>query len=242
MKALDAFPKGHVIGVGVHTGLQAINLMVHGTRLVLFKKKGEPMPDSIMKDVFNLAIGFISGLGGIAKSAATTAISAVNPAAGAAWVAMNRFADSGESGRAPRAIRPRGDTPSPPPPPRGQSLEPARTRGNASNRASQSSRPAAPAAVVNPADIPVPSSRRQKAKAFVQQGPAPTAASSSTAPVRDRKIESGDEGFASATGFGKPKPKRKTKEVLNIPPPILEYFDVKNDPHFIRAPKHQPKK
>ena len=28
------------------------------------------------------------------------------------------------------------------------------------------------------------------------------------------------------------------KEVLNIPPPILEYFDVKNDPHFIRA--HRP--
>ena len=40
------------------------------------------------------------------------------------------------------------------------------------------------------------------------------------------------------SGSGKPK----TKEVLNIPPPILEYFDVKNDPHFIRAPKHQPKK
>jgi hypothetical protein len=31
---------------------------------------------------------------------------------------------------------------------------------------------------------------------------------------------------------------RGTKEVLNIPPPILEYFDVKNDPHFIRA--HRP--
>jgi hypothetical protein len=29
-----------------------------------------------------------------------------------------------------------------------------------------------------------------------------------------------------------------TKEVLNIPKPILEYFDVKNDPHFIRA--HRP--
>jgi hypothetical protein len=28
------------------------------------------------------------------------------------------------------------------------------------------------------------------------------------------------------------------KEVLNIPKPILEYFDVKNDPHFIRA--HRP--
>ena len=35
-------------------------------------------------------------------------------------------------------------------------------------------------------------------------------------------------------GSGKPK----TKEVLNIPKPILEYFDVKNDPHFIRA--HRP--
>ena len=45
-------------------------------------------------------------------------------------------------------------------------------------------------------------------------------------------------------GRTKPKAKRYggTKEVLNIPPPILEYFDVKNDPHFIRAPKHQPKK
>jgi hypothetical protein len=42
--------------------------------------------------------------------------------------------------------------------------------------------------------------------------------------------------------LGRGKPKRKTKEVLNIPPPILEHFDVKNDPHFIRAPKHQPKK
>ena len=47
-------------------------------------------------------------------------------------------------------------------------------------------------------------------------------------------------------GAGKPSRKRgrgkpATKEVLNIPPPILEYFDVKNDPHFIRAPKHQPK-
>ena len=50
-----------------------------------------------------------------------------------------------------------------------------------------------------------------------------------------------------AAGAGKPKRKRVkgipvTKEVLNIPQPILEYFDVKNDPHFIRAPKHQPKK
>ena len=40
------------------------------------------------------------------------------------------------------------------------------------------------------------------------------------------------------TGRGKPQ----TKEVSNIPQPILEYFDVKNDPHFIRAPKHQPQK
>ena len=38
--------------------------------------------------------------------------------------------------------------------------------------------------------------------------------------------------------LGRGKPKRKTKEVLNIPKPILEYFDVKNDPHFIRA--HRP--
>ena len=197
------------------------------------------MPDSIMKDVFHLAIGFISGLGGIAKSAATTAISAVNPAAGAAWLAINRYADSGESGRAPRMIQPRGATP---PPPHGN----VRNRGNASNRASQSLGPAAPAAaapaaVVDPANVPLPPSRRpQRVKAYVQQGPGPTAASSSTAPGKGKKNESADEGFASATGSGKPK--RKTKEVLNIPPPILEYFDVKNDPHFIRAPKHQPKK
>jgi hypothetical protein len=43
-------------------------------------------------------------------------------------------------------------------------------------------------------------------------------------------------------GAGKPKRKRvrgiPVKEVLNIPKPILEYFDVKNDPHFIRA--HRP--
>ena len=39
---------------------------------------------------------------------------------------------------------------------------------------------------------------------------------------------------ADMSGRGKPK----TKEVLNIPQPILEYFDVKNDPHFIRA--HRP--
>ena len=90
MKAVDAFPKGQVIGMTIHGLLQSLNYMVHGTRLVLFKKKGEPMPDSIMKDMFHLAIGFISGLGGIAKSAATTAISAVNPAAAAAWVAVNR--------------------------------------------------------------------------------------------------------------------------------------------------------
>jgi hypothetical protein len=43
---------------------------------------------------------------------------------------------------------------------------------------------------------------------------------------------------AGKRGRGKPKHKAKTKEVLNIPPPILEYFDVKNDPHFIRA--HRP--
>ena len=41
-----------------------------------------------------------------------------------------------------------------------------------------------------------------------------------------------------SAGNGKPKPKAKTKEVLNIPKPILEHFDVKNDPHFIRA--HRP--
>ena len=43
-------------------------------------------------------------------------------------------------------------------------------------------------------------------------------------------------------GAGKPKRKRvrgiPVKEVLNIPKPILEYVDVKNDPHFIRA--HRP--
>ena len=50
--------------------------------------------------------------------------------------------------------------------------------------------------------------------------------------------KSADDGFASATGSGKPRHKAKTKEVLNIPPPIREYFDVKNDPHFIRA--HRP--
>jgi hypothetical protein len=44
--------------------------------------------------------------------------------------------------------------------------------------------------------------------------------------------------LAPRWGRGKPV----TKEVLNIPQPILEYFDVKNDPHFIRAPKHQPQK
>jgi hypothetical protein len=75
-------------------------------------------------------------------------------------------------------------------------------------------------------------------RAFVQEGPAPAAARSSTAPVQGKRFESGDEGFASATGNGKPRRKAKTKEVLNIPPPILEYFDVKNDPHFIRA--HRP--
>ena len=217
--------------------------MVHGTRLVLFKKKGQPMPETIMKDVWHLAIGFVSGLGGLAKSAATTAISAVNPAAAAAWVAVNRYADSGESRRPQKTLRPRGDTPSPPPPPppRGQSEGPARNKGNASNRASQSLGAAARAAatVLNPADIPVPPSRRQqRVKALVQEGTAPAAARSSTAPGQGRKIESGDEGFASATGFGKPRHKAKTKEVLNIPPPILEYFDVKNDPHFIRA--HRP--
>ena len=39
-----------------------------------------------------------------------------------------------------------------------------------------------------------------------------------------------------APQWGKGTP--ATKEVLNIPPPILEHFDVKNDPHFIRA--HRP--
>jgi hypothetical protein len=76
-------------------------------------------------------------------------------------------------------------------------------------------------------------------EAYVQEGPS-AAASSSAAPAQGKRFESADEGYASAVGFGKRKP--KTKEVLNIPPPILEYFDVKNDPHFIRAPKHQPKK
>ena len=183
-----------------------------------------------MKDVFHLAIAFAKRMGGIASSAATTAISAVNPAAGVAWSAINRFADSGESGRAERTIRPRDATP---PPiertdestdtayarqPRGQSARPPRSRGpTAKVRASRSV--AAP----------------QRVRAFV--GPGPAAASSSAAPAQGKFV---DDGFESPVGFGKPKPRRKakTREVLNIPPPILEHFDVKNDPHFIRA--HRP--
>ena len=55
--------------------------------------------------------------------------------------------------------------------------------------------------------------------------------------VREYAEQEEAEG-AGKRGRGKPKPKPKTKEVLNIPKPILEYFDVKNDPHFIRA--HRP--
>ena len=55
--------------------------------------------------------------------------------------------------------------------------------------------------------------------------------------VREYAEQEEAEG-AGKPGRGKPKPKPKPKEVLNIPPPILEYFDVKNDPHFIRA--HRP--
>ena len=55
--------------------------------------------------------------------------------------------------------------------------------------------------------------------------------------VREYAEQEEAEG-AGKRSRGKRKPKPKTKEVLNIPKPILEYFDVKNDPHFIRA--HHP--
>ena len=81
---------------------------------------------------------------------------------------------------------------------------------------------AAPEAAAPPAAAP-----QRRVRAFVQQGPAAVSQA---------------EQDESATGKGKPKRKRvrgiPVKEVLNIPKPILEYFDVKNDPHFIRA--HRP--
>ena len=199
----------------IHGLLQSLNYMVHGTRLVLFKKPGKPMPPSIMQDVWHLAISFIQGVGGLASSAATTALTAVNPTAGVAWAAVSNYSRNGGTRRGQLALRPRGATP----PPidrtqeeeeeeeeeetqrfgyaqrtRGKSSGPARNKGNASKRASQSSRPAAPAAAaparaVDPANVPLPSSRRQqRVKAFVQQGSAPTAASSSTAPGQGKKM------------------------------------------------------
>ena len=101
---------------------------------------------------------------------------------------------------------------------------------------------AAAAASSSQAEPPAPPRREEgrtasppprKVKAFVQQGQAAAAASPSTAPSKKtQQVDSADEGYV--TGKGKPK----TKEVLNIPKPILEHFDVKNDPHFIRA--HRP--
>ena len=73
-------------------------------------------------------------------------------------------------------------------------------------------------------------------RAFVQEGPAEARAREALA--QEKRFQPAGQGSALATGFGRPRRKAKTKEVLNIPPPILEYFDVKNDPHFIRA--HRP--
>jgi hypothetical protein len=61
----------------------------------------------------------------------------------------------------------------------------------------------------------------------VQEGPSAAARSSTEARgwaelAQDKRFQPADDGYVTATGFGKPKHRAKTKEVLNIPPPILE--------------------
>jgi hypothetical protein len=83
-KALVALQKGTPTGLGVHLGMDQINRLVHGTRLKLSRKPGEPGEPNVMQDVWQLVLGLGRGLGGMATGMATgtarMALSAANPA------------------------------------------------------------------------------------------------------------------------------------------------------------------
>jgi hypothetical protein len=224
-KGAAAIESGLTWGVGAHVAFNALNRIAYGVDLVA-REQGAIPSRNVMQDAFGIASKLTNEAG---KTVGKMALSVADPRTFLEWSStraraeverdrLQKGRDAGSESERPEEPRPR---------------RPQRKSSEAADAASssQAEPPAPPRREEGRTASPPP----RKVKAFVQQGQAAAAASPSTAPSKKTpQVDSADEGFVS--GSGKPK----TKEVLNIPQPILEYFDVKNDPHFIRAPKHQP--
>ena len=226
IKAVNALPEGGGWGAGLHIFMDGINRMVYGVRLDLGRTGRLPSNQNVVYDVWNFANNLVSKIASVAaNTAGQMTLMAFDRAL---FRGYQRLGSSERESRGRRRISYSGDDESPKWRPRRQ----GRTESPPPRREE----------TVRPASAP-----QRKAKAFVQEGPAAaasasaassSAAAASATPVKTTQaVDAADEGFVSV-GRGKPRRKAKTKEVLNIPPPILEYFDVKNDPHFIRA--HRP--